>query len=287
MPAFADMCKYDEIVRDIRNSCVNVVDEMEKLKTMAGINTAVTGVGTLGAAGALYAGISKQQLDTKVAELEKQLNNIENMSDQEFFEFLKLNAEYQQELEAYKKDLEEKSQTAGNVRTGLMAANTATAIAGTIIANKNKNDSRTISEKINDCLATVNLHHDSVNMARYDCTQNEYEKLRQIERTCGAFSSRHMDKITKASSGATISSAINIGTGVVGTVTSAVANSQSVRNDNTDNGTRREKNLNTTANVFSGASAVASGVATIFNATTLKAVKDNIKTAQLCMGALE
>ena len=293
VPAFADACKYEEIVLNVRNSCGDVIDDLEKLKTMAGINTAITSLGTVGAAGALYAGVSKKQIDAKAAELEKQLDNIENMSDEEFLAFLKSVAEYEEQKNRYqeicsaKKDLEKQSKKLGNVRTGLMAANTATAIAGTVVANKNKKESRTISEKINDCVATVNLYHDSVNMARFDCNQDEYEKLRQIDRACSAFSPKHLEKITKSSTGATVSSAINIGTGAIGTATSAAANSQSVRNNDTDAGTRREKNLNTTANVFSGASAVASGVATIFNAKTLKAIKDNLLTAQSCMEALK
>lgn len=292
LPVFADTCRYDEIVHDIRNSCSDILNDLNNLKTMAGINTAVTGAGTLSAAGALYAGVNKANIDKQANDLKKQLDDIENMSDEEFLAFLKAMGEYEESLNTYqtncnaKKEMEKKSKTLGNVRTGLMAGNTATAIAGTVIANKNKNKSKTISEKINDCLTTINLRRDDIIKSRFDCGEQEYENLHKMEKACRDFSPKHLEKITTNSTIATVSSAINIGTGVAGTATSAAANSDSVRNNDTDAGVRREKKLNTSANVFAGASAVASGVSTIFNAMTIKAINDNLKIAQSCMEAL-
>ena len=66
-------------------------------------------------------------------------------------------------------------------------------------------------------------------------------------------------------------------------MTSASANSQSVR----DGDVAREKNLNTAANVLAGGTTVASGVATVFNATQINAIKRATTVAEACERALK
>ena len=84
-----------------------------------------------------------------------------------------------------------------------------------------------------------------------------------------------------------ISSAVGATTGLVGTVTSAMANTDKTRNDNTVAGKQKEKNLNTAANVMSGATTVASGAATAFNATQISAIKKVATVAEKCTGVLK
>ena len=51
-------------------------------------------------------------------------------------------------------------------------------------------------------------------------------------------------------------------------------------------GKQKEKNLNTAANVMAGGATVASGVATIFNATQIGAIKRAVNIAAECEEAL-
>ena len=89
-------------------------------------------------------------------------------------------------------------------------------------------------------------------------------------------STTHMDKVSKNSNTSKIVSAVNIGTGLAGTVTSAVANSKDTPNPKADKA----------ANIFAGTSAIASGTSTVFNAITLKAINDNLKSATACEEAI-
>lgn len=291
--ARADDIDFQRVLSAAQENCIGIHDRLVKVRNMAGINTAVTGVGTLAAGGALYAGISKNKLDKQVEELEKQLENLENMSDSKFLSFLKQMAAYEDNLAIYqticaqKKNLEKKSKQLGNIRTGLMAGNTATAIAGTVIANKNKNDSKTIAEHISACLKTIDDLTFVMGQAQASGENEKYQKLRQIYDACNKMYTKNLEKISNNSNAAMISSAVNIGTGTAGTITSAVANTNAIRRDNSESGKKKEKNLNTAANILAGLSTGASGVATVFNALTLKAVNDNLNAAQECEEALQ
>lgn len=63
-----------------------------------------------------------------------------------------------------------------------------------------------------------------------------------------------------------------------------MANSDKVRNDNTDSGKQKEKNLNTASNVLAGTTTVASAAATVFNATQISAIKRVVSVAEKCEG---
>lgn len=280
------------IITESQENCLGIADKLSEIQKMAGINTVVTGIGTLAAGGALVAGISKSKIDRQAEELEKQMADIANMSDKDFLSFLKNMAEYEENLTMYrnlcsqKKQLDAKSKKLGNIRTGLMVGNTATAIAGTVIANKNKNATLPVAEHMTQCLKTMEKLTHTLGQARVSDPAS-YDKLDNIHTKCSKFYTKHLDKISNNSKAAMISSAINIGTGTVGTITSAAANSNSTRRDNTETGREKEKHLNNTANVFAGLSTAASGVSTVFNALTIKAVKDNMQTAIECEEALQ
>ena len=87
-----------------------------------------------------------------------------------------------------------------------------------------------------------------------------------------------MEKVSKISTASAAVSGVNIGTGFVGTITSAVGNKNQYD--------QKTKNLNTTANVMAGASTVASGVATVLNAVTVKSINNNIQASESCEEAI-
>lgn len=288
----SDACEYEKVVNDLRQNCTGINSALQEIKTYGTVNTIVTGVGTVAAGGALYAGIKKKDFDKKAEELTKKMENIKNMSDTEFVSFLKEMAAYQELKEQYdsmcqmKHDYEAKSKKLGNVRTGLMAGNTATAVAGTIISIKNKKDSDSIKDTIQECLDTIKKHEQRIGQSMIDCDRNQYEKLKKAALECKALSTENMEKVSKKNKVSSVVSGVNIGTGAAGTIVSAVANSNKVRNDNDEHGQQKEKNLNTAANVLAGTSMVASGVATVFNATTLKSINNNLRASEACEKAI-
>ena len=282
---FADgVCEYGYIVQELRQNCIGIGTELQQIKKYSTANTVVTGVGTVAAGGALYAGIKKKDLDKKAEELTKKMENIENMSDAEFVIFLKDMARYQELKDQYdsmcqmKHDYQAGAKKLGNVRTGLMVGNTATAVAGTIISNKNKKDSDSIKDMIQQCLDTIKSNEHKIGQSMMDCEREQYEKLKKAVLECKMLSTENMDKVSKHNQVSTIVSGVNIGTGTAGVITSALGNQNKYD--------QKTKNLNTAANVLAGTSMVASGVSTVFNATTLKSINNNIKAAELCESAL-
>ena len=279
-----DTCEYEHIANVLRQNCSGINAELKQIKTYSTTNTIITGVGTVTAGGALYAGIKKKDLDKKAEELVKKMDSIENMSDEEFVFFLKEMAYYQELKDEYgsmcqmKHDYEAQSKKLGNIRTGLMAGNTATAVAGTIISNKNKKDSDSIKDMIQLCLDTIKNNEQKIGQSMVDCSRNQYEKLKKVASECKMLRTENMEKVSKHNKVSTIVSGVNIGTGAAGTITSALANQNKYD--------KKTKNMNTTANVLAGTSAVASGVSTVFNATTLKSINENLRASESCEEAL-
>lgn len=289
----SDPYNFDAALANARNKCNGLSAELQEIKKMAAINTFVTGAGTVAGGGALYTGIKKSNIDKKLSELERKLAQLKTMSDHEFVGFLKEMSQYEDAMEEYnlacaqKKDLEKKSKNLGNWRTGLMVANTATAVAGTVIADQNEEDGRSIAERITECKSATNALKVHMGQSRLSGDEVTYHRLEKIITKCDDMYPRDLEKIYTHSQISKTSSAVNIGTGVAGTVASVVANTSSIRNDNTTRGQTREQNWNTAANVLAGTSTVASGVSTVFNAKTIKAINDNILYTTQCEEALK
>ena len=176
----ADFSALDVSIQNVRAACNGLSGQMNELKRMAGINTAVTGVGTLASGGATVAGVVKSNVDAQADEIQDWLDRFKNQPtdtsgnpkidmaviDKE--ELMVMVASYgpigavvggadQSEIAAKKDELEQKTQqskTLGNVRTGLLATGTVTNIAGAVIAGKNRTQGG-LSEMINDCIDAV------------------------------------------------------------------------------------------------------------------------------------
>ena len=172
----------------------------------------------------------------------------------------------------------------GNWRTGLVAGGTATNVAGAIIAGKNKVDFD-LQSQIDACRKSVKNLRDSIMQARI--IGADVSEANEIASACGEYDYVDVSKINNRAKGAMISSVVGATTGAAGTVTSAVANSDITRNDNSDAGKQKEKNLNTASNVLAGTTAVASATATVFNATQISAIKKVATVAEQCTRVLK
>ena len=282
-PVCAEELLLDEALRATYSACVGIDDDLVELKKMAGINTAVTGVGTGLNVGATVVGVVKADKDKevevkleKLRQIEQQNPGIES-SDEDWNSFSNdMQARLEsakQEIERYQVEIEKlnkQSKSLGNWRTGLVAGGTATNVAGAIIAGKNKVDFD-LQSQIDACRKSVKNLRDSIMQARI--IGADVSEANEIASACGEYDYVDVSKINNRAKGAMISSVVGATTGAAGTVTSAVANSDITRNDNSDAGKQKEKNLNTASNVLAGTTAVASATATVFNATQISAIK--------------
>ena len=294
MVARADTLPLDDALRATYNACVGIDEELADLKKMAGINTAVTAVGTGLGAGATVVGIVKASKDAKAKAkyddyVKKPPREVLSQSSMDAF-FYKWKTEFSNDAMEYDK-LRQQSKKLGDWRTGLMAGSAATSITSAVLAGRNK-VSDDLQGQIDNCRASVKELKNSIAMAR---TQGvDVTEAVAIANTCGEFEYVDISKINKRARGAMISSVVGAATGVAGTVTSGVANSESVRKDNSaksgeksKSDLNKEKNINTAANVLAGASTAASATATIFNATQISAIKKVAVVAEKCTGVLK
>ena len=305
----ADFSALDVSIQNVRAACNGLSGQMNELKRMAGINTAVTGVGTLASGGATVAGVVKANVDAQADEIQDWLDRFKNQPtdtsgnpkidmaviDKE--ELMVMVASYgpigavvggadESEIAAKKDELDQKTQqskTLGNVRTGLLATGTVTNIAGAVIAGKNRTQGG-LSEMINDCIDAVRALENAKMQAHVagTVTADDVARADKIIDACGGYKTVDLSVVDNRAKGATISSGIGAATGLIGTITSGVANSTQTRGGDEV----REKNLNTASNVLGGATTAASLTATIFNATQINAVKNLVQVADQCEGVL-
>ena len=300
----------DAQLQKTKNACSGIAESMAGLKTMAGINTGLTGVGTVAGGVALGTGLAKASTDADAAKLELSLKKLEEkqsayqdqyeqitLSDDIFArceELLTLTGnmetatKQQESTQAKLDELNDKSKTLGNVRTGAMAGAAVTDTVGTILAANNRVDDL-LQNKIDSCIRETNSLKDAYNMARVDGSADEatLQKVENITRECAEWENVDLSSINKKATGATISGGAGAAMALAGLFTSASANSDSVRGDDSDDGRAIEKNLNTAANVLAGGTTIASAVSTVFNATQISSIKKAAEVADKCEEALQ
>lgn len=296
----AELLPLDDALRATYVACVGIDDKLSEYKTLAGINTAVSGVGTGLGVGATAVGIVKYQKDKEAASYEKLLEQLhektkraefDNVSDSDIARFeQEFNLSYDAavtDIDKYEKELEalnKKSKNLGNWRTGLLAGSTATNVAGAILAAKSGADD-SIQGMIDVCLKAVDDLNNSMMQARIN--GQDITEAKEIVTQCREYNTVDASSIKKRAKGAEISSIVGATTGLTGTVVSGVANSDKIRNDNTDAGKQKEKNLNTASNVLAGTTTVASAASTVFSATQIAAIKRVANIAAKCEGVLK
>ena len=288
--AWANAQSLPLAIQKARDLCSGISSSMNNMKVKAGINTGVTAVGTAAGGVALGTGIYKAKVDEEIQSLEELIKQLNEMkSEPGFYERIemsdeKINKLLEEPMEETISKLEKKSITLGNVRTGTLAASTATNVVGTVLAATNKVE-EDLEENINNCMIAVKELAQVKLIAKVEdsATDVDMATADKIVNGCRDYEMVDLKPINKRATGAAVSSGIGIGTGVVGTITSAVANSENVRKGDY----KKEKAINTTANVMAGASTVASATATIFNATQIAAIKKVVVVADSCEEALK
>lgn len=301
MPVYSmELVSLDDALRATYTACVGIDEQLTDLKKMAGINTAVTSVGVASGLGATVTGFVKASKDKQIAEIEKLIAEIDDMqkkqnaddlTDEDKNLFLMNFAQGYNSavsnLENYQSDkdkLTKQSKNLGNWRTGLLAGSATTNIAGAVIAGTNKADAD-LQTQINNCRMAVDNLRGSMIQARIDGI--DISEAESIVAACGEYDYVDLSPINKRGRGAMISSTVGAATGLAGTITSAVANTNKTREDDTDLGKQKEKNLNTAANILSVGTTAASATATVFNASQISAIKKFAAVAEKCTGVLK
>ena len=295
--AHAEPLDLTTALQNTYRNCVSIDDELHDLKVLAGVNTAVTAVGTGVGVGAVATGFAKERTDKEIAEMEKYLQELNTMAQQQTDEPTRINVSDEQihalfadEDEEYQKTEQEiekltkKSKTLGNWRTGLMATNTATNIAGAVIASKSKvnKDLQTQIDKCIDSIKELNTAILSAKMNGEDITE-----AKQIYDACRDYEFVDISPINKRATGSMVATSVGAVVGGIGTITSGVANSDGIRDDNSEAGKKKEKDLNTASNVLAIGATAASATATVFNATQIVAIKKVAKVSEACTGVLK
>ena len=309
---FADVPDLTTALQNTYRACVGIDENMHELKVLAGVNTAVTAVGTGLGIGAVATGLAKDAIDEEIEQLLTEIwyvsaeyDGPEATEDEKLAWYQDLHERLQQKKWSSDEDSdsdllgaeseedqkmaelaikEKKSKNLGNWRTGLLAGNTVTNVAGAIIASKtiNKDD---INGQIDACISATKKLNNAINAARMDGI--EVGEAQQIYNACREYEFVDIKPIDKRGKGAMISASIGAGVGGVGTITSGIANSDKIRNDDTESGKQKEKDLNTASNVLAAGATVASATATIFNATQIAAIKKVAVVAQKCTEVLK
>lgn len=279
--------------------CSGISDEISKVSNVSKINTAITGVGTVAAGGALVAGIKKSQEEEEIDKLVEQICNaggcaaegVESMSDEDFFynvmQPMAEIAELQERLERSKK--------LGNWRTGLMAGTIGTNVASAIISGVNKNQSELIQhiQACNEAVKSVNNMSNKLKLEGVNPLENPIMKnLNNVGTLCNNINIADIEKIEKRMTGVMGTSIAGAVIGVAGTATSAAANSDKYMNEQnrlklSEQEKNKKNNLNTASNVMAGANVVTGAVETGLNISLIALTKKLIKQAEQCEEVFE
>jgi hypothetical protein len=298
---FAESGEYASALEAVKTSCGGIESELNRMKTMAGINTAVTGAGTLAGGGAIAVGFIKEAKDKeaveskakldKLREIEKALNppgeltSIQKAAFEAAFVSYRDTAIAAQEAadkEQAKFDkLDDQSKKLGDWRSGLMIGNTATNIAGAAIAGTNKIKDDLVG-RINGCKESVAALDRAAAQARLDGV--DVGKADKIIRECNAWNHVDLSKINSRADTAMVAAIVGALAGGVGSATSIAANTNDMRNKEENDGL--EKKLNTASNFLAIGATGASAVAVGFNAAQISAINKAWEAAKICEEAL-
>lgn len=294
--SIAEPLDLTSALQNTYRNCVGIDENLHDLKVLAGINTAVSAVGTGLGVGATATGLAKYKTDKEIDEMESYLAELNAAAKEQSEQLTRINvtdeqinalfADYDydstdsQELER----LNSKSKKLGNWRTGLMVGGTATSIASAVIASKSKAD-QDLQSQINKCVESVHDLNDSILAAKVN--GEDISEAKEIYNACREYEFVDVSPINKRADATMVASSVGAVVGGVGAITSGMANSEKIRNNNTDAGKQKEKNLNKTSNVLAAGLTAASATATVFSATQIAAIKKVAKVSEFCTGALK
>lgn len=290
------------LLESVQIACGGISQELSQISGISIANTAVTATGTVAAGGALVAGIKKEKTDQENAEILAKMcaNNrcdpdtVENMSDAEFTEkvlpylIAAIEEVYKDDLMALRAEQMQKTEQSkklGNWRTWLLAGTTTTNIASAVLSGLNRDQSDLIQHisVCNELVAKLRDMRTTLQRMGVSPMENPISgQLNDAVDWCGQINVADVEKIEKRMTAVMGTSIAGAAIGVAGVGVSAAANSDKIRNDNSDAGKSKETKLNTAANVMAGANIATGAVETGFNISLITLTKKLLKNAQMC-----
>ena len=278
---------------------VNAANKLSALKIFLEFETRLSDMeNAIGTLDAQYGALSSVGLDdyrTKLAKWRDSVGAHENANNQlkkskAFIDYQNAERANNAATDAYTKqkpELEKQATQAaaqakksGNLRTGMLAGTTATNVAGAVMAGSNRGRvNGTLGEMVDGCVDAVKVLSNVYGQARITSpTDANLKRAERVIRACRDWETVNLGPIRNRATGAMVSNIVGAGTGAVGTIVSAV----SVSKEDLE----RAQKLGKTANTMAGVATVASGVATIFNASQIGAIKRAAAAADACRDAL-
>ena len=245
-----------------------------------------------------YSGSYLQYTDEKLKkdneEIEKKLK-IKKKEKEERIALWKEKPILRKEISELEKELEVlnvNSESTGNLRTGLMAGatvtsavSTGTSIGATVNADK-------LAKKMSDC--NQKLYELKIAKSELEALESSDksaveigENATKILGACTGYNKNNINTVKNKMTASAIISGIGTATGATGTITSAMANSKKVREDDSVKGKKKEKNLNLTANIMAGITTGTSLSTTVISATAIADAKKDSKMAEECEAVLK
>ena len=269
-------------ISDVKSECSGIKKDLDTIFGFTTATTVASGLGTVVAGGALVAGVMKARTDKNIETIEKQF------SQMNYNELLAEVSKLKQEVD----DETKKSKTLGNVRTGLMAGatvtsavSTGTSIGATVNADK-------LAKKMSDC--NQKLYELRIAKSELEALETSDksaveagENATRILGACTGYNKNNINTVKNKMTASAIISGIGTATGATGTITSAMANSKKVREDDSEKGKKKEKNLNLTANIMAGITTGTSLSTTVISATAIADAKKDSKMAEECEAVLK
>ena len=278
-----------------RDACSGIAAELAHVSTVSTVNTVVGGVGAASSGGALAVGVAKNKVDAEIEQLVREMcetggcdaNTIEQMSGADLLTGV---IGPMAKIAALVEEKTEQSKKMGDWRTGLMSGTVATNVVNAIVGGINRNQSELI-QRIQGCNATVaQLAQYKTRLVAMGFSPLEYPIVNDIDSVvtwCRPIDINDVEKIEKRMTAIMGTGIAGAAIGVAGTVTSGAANSDRVRNDNTDAGKHKEQELNTAANVMAGANVVTGATEMGLGISLVTLSKKLIEQAELCRGAFK
>ena len=266
-------------ISDTQSSCSGIKSSLDTIFGLSVATTVSSGLGTVAAGGALAVGIVKAKTDKKIDDLQK-------LSNDEFYEYVASLVGVNDRAELEK--LEKKSKTLGNVRTGLMAGATVTSAVSTGTSIGATVNAEKLAKKMSDCNEAVRQLKLAISVA--EAEEVEEEKLvhaREITSVCTGFDKDNINTLKTQMTASAIVSGIGTATAGAGTITSAMANSKKVREDDSEKGRKKEKGLNLASNILAGVTMGTSATSTVLSATAISKAKKDSKMAEECEAVLK
>ena len=280
-------------ISDTQSSCSGIKSSLDTIFGLSVATTVSSGLGTVAAGGALAVGIVKAKTDKKFEEnshlLEAYKKAIASGNPEDLDKFDEEMEKISKIIESGEQNkLEKKSKTLGNVRTGLMAGATVTSAVSTGTSIGATVNAEKLAKKMSDCNEAVRQLKLAISIA--EAEEVEEEKLalaREITSACTGFDKDNINTLKTQMTASAIVSGIGTATAGAGTITSAMANSKKVREDDSEKGRKKEKGLNLASNILAGVTMGTSATSTVLSATAIADAKKDSKMAEECEAVLK